>query len=349
MKKIEVVGINENEKWDKIVKSFKEYDVHYLNNYVKAFQFHGEGEPFLFYFSDIDCRAMNIFMTRDIALLPIFEDNLPIEKWFDLSTPYGYGGFIVEGQNYEEVNQVFQKYCKDNNYVSEFVRFNLFNNYALNYNGTVESPTMNIVRDLNLSLEDMLMDFEHKVRKSLKKAQKEEFEVEIDYSGERLDEFLTIYYSTMEKNNANEKFFFSKEFFQLINEMRNNIVYIHILHKGKVVSTELVIYGPENCYSFLGGTMREYLKLQPNTLLKYEIIKWAKEKGLKRFVLGGGYGENDGIYKYKKSFAPNGVCKFYIGKKIINEVKYKDLVNLKSIGYSNEISLNFFPEYRSEK
>ncbi|MFK4998691.1 GNAT family N-acetyltransferase [Bacillus sp. N9] len=82
--------------------------------------------------------------------------------------------------------------------------------------------------------------------------------------------------------------------------MKGNFVYIHVLNEDKVVSTELVLYGSENCYSFLGGTDRNYFKLQPNTLLKYEVIKWAKEKGLKRFILGGGYGKDDGIYKYKK-------------------------------------------------
>lgn len=55
----------------------------------------------------------------------------------------------------------------------------------------------------------------------------------------------------------------------------------------KIISTELVLDGASNCYSYLGGTDSEYFYTRVNASLKYEIIKWAKEKGLKDFVLGG--------------------------------------------------------------
>ncbi|WP_218143812.1 GNAT family N-acetyltransferase [Planococcus faecalis] len=115
----------------------------------------------------------------------------------------------------------------------------------------------------------------------------------------------------------------------------------------KIISTELVIFGSENCYSFLGGTDREYFHLSANNYLKYEIIKWAKEKGLKRFILGGGYGADDGIFKYKKSFAPNGVCSFYVGKKVFNEEKYNELVQMRNEDMGFESDNLFFPKYRA--
>ena len=197
-----------------------------------------------------------------------------------------------------------------------------------------------------MPLDDMLMDFEHRFRKSLKKANKAELEVEVDTSGKRLEDFLEIYYGTMDRNNAKDNFFFSEDFFKQINEMHGNYVYIHVLYEGKVISTELVLYGPDNCYSFLGGTNRDYFHLQANTFLKYEIIKWAKENGLKSFVLGGGYGDDDGIFKYKKSFAPNGIHDFYIGKKIFDEDKYNELVKIRNLEDDYDESTLFFPAYR---
>lgn len=343
---INVITINEAEKWDEIVKSFVHYDVNYLSGYAKAFQLHGEGEPLLFYYADEKSRGINVLMKRDIGKFKTFENKLPLNTWFDLSSPYGYGGFLIEGDDYERVTNAFSRYCKNNGYVSEFVRFNLFSDYHAYYDGFIESHTQNIVRDLGLPLDEMLMDFEHKVRKSLKKAIKSELEVEIDSTGERLDEFLDIYYETMDSNKAKEIYYFTKEFFKTINNMKENYIYIHILHEGKIISTELVLYGPENCYSFLGGTNPDYLKLQPNSLLKYEIIKWAKTKGLKRFILGGGYGINDGIFKYKKSFAPNGINDFYVGKKIIDETKYNKLLSLRQHEISDQDNITFFPGYR---
>jgi hypothetical protein len=342
----EVITINESKKWDEIVKSFTNYDVNYLSGYVKAFQLNGEGDPLLFYYDDGSTRAMNVAMKRDIALVKVFKDILPTNTWFDLSTPYGYGGFLIEGENFAAVNIAYDTYCKDNGFVCEFVRFHLFSEYLISYNGTIETHTRNVVRTLEMSLDGIFMDFEQKVRKSLKKATKAGLKVEIDTTGLRIDDFLNIYYATMSRTNAKENFYFPKEFFNIINKMVDNYVYIHVIYEGKVISTELVIYGKENCYSFLGGTNREYFHLGANNFLKYEIIKWAKGKGLKRFILGGGYGADDGIFKYKKSFAPYGIYDFYIGKKIFDEDKYNKLVGIRRQEEGYDVNTLFFPAYR---
>lgn len=342
-----VININETEYWDEIVKSFKNYDVNYLSRYAKVFQLHGDGEPLLFYYDKDGTRGINVVMKRDIGLAPYFRNKIPLNTWFDLSTPYGYGGFWIEGEDYEAVNKAYNSYCLESGFVSEFVRFHLLSNYCTYFNGIIETHTHNVVRSLELSLDDMFMDFEHKVRKNIKKSNNAGLKIEIDETGERLDDFLNIYYGTMDRTDASTSFFFSKEFFQGINKMDNNYVYIHVIYEGTVVSSELVLYGSENCYSFLGGTNKEYFSLRPNDFLKYEIIKWAKNKGLKRFVLGGGYGDDDGIFKYKKSFAPNGVCDFYIGKKIFDADKYNELVNIRKSNVEFNCVSNYFPLYRA--
>src|SRR4051794_20705036 len=116
---LSIINIDEIEKWDEIVKSFKNYDVIYLSGYVKAFQLHGDGEPILFYYNDGCTRAMNVVMKRDIANEKLFIDKLPRNTWFDLSTPYGYGGFLIEGDNYYAVNGAYDNYCKEMGFVSE--------------------------------------------------------------------------------------------------------------------------------------------------------------------------------------------------------------------------------------
>lgn len=341
---LRVIRVNETEKWDEVVKSFKNYDVSYLCKYSEAYQLQGEGEALLLYYDSGETRAINVVMKRDVSNLEFLNGKIPTDTWFDISSPYGYGGILVEGVEHNKVNEIYNEFYNENGYISEFVRFNLFNEFKSHYSGCVETQIRNVVRTLDISIDDILKDFEHKVRKNLNKAMKYGLEVEIDSTGERLDEFLSIYYGTMKRTNANKKFFLSEEFFRTINEMSDNFVYIHILYDKKIISSELILYGPENCYSFLGGTDQEYFNMRPNDFLKFQIIKWAKEKGLKRFVLGGGYGFDDGIFRYKKSFAPNGVCDFYTGKNIINRERYDKL--LKWSNQSNEDDGNFFPAYR---
>lgn len=335
---------NEDKKWDSIVKSFANYDVYYLNAYVKAFEKMGDGIPVLFYYeNEKGQRAINVVFKRDIEKTEQFKGKIEPEKWYDLCSPYGYGGFWSDSCLPVELVKEYDEYCRQKGYISEFVRFELFSEYEKIYDGVVESHTHNVVRFLNMPIEEMLMDFEHKVRKNLKRAEKNNLRIYVDETGERLEDFLKIYYGTMDRNHAKDNFYFKKEFFETINTMQGNFAYFHVLYENKIISTELVINGSEYCYSYLGGTDKEYFPLRPNEFLKFEVIKWAKKKGMKAFVLGGGYGADDGIFQYKKALAPNGVVDFYIGKKIFDQNKYDELVKLRGV----ELENNFFPLYRS--
>lgn len=346
--KVLIITLNEKEKWNEIVKSFSNYDVFYLPEYVEAFKLHGDGEPILFYYTDGKTKAINVIMKRDIADTEYFKEKIEKEKYFDATSPYGYGGFIIEGNGYKKVNRAYKKYCKKNNIICEFVRFHLLEHYEKKYKGKAENIKHNVIRSLDLNPEEMLMDFEHKVRKNIKRANKNGLQIQIDTEGKTLDSFLNIYYKTMDRNNAKEDYYFSKEFFEIINTMKGHFAYFNVLYENKIISTELVIYSEKNCYSYLGGTLNEYFDLRPNDFIKYEIIKWAYNKGLKNFILGGGYGnEDDGIFHYKKSFAPNGIVDFYIGKQIFNNRIYKKLVKIRKEAKNIKIDSKFFPLYRS--
>ena len=177
-----------------------------------------------------------------------------------------------------------------------------------------------------------------------KKANANGLQIIIESTGEYLEDFLRIYYCTMDRSDAQQDYYFSRRFFQDLCAMEDNIMFFHAVHEGRIVSTELVIYGAEHAYSYLGGTDKETFDLRPNDFLKYEIIKWTKEKGLKSFVLGGGYGADDGIFQYKLCLAPNGVQEFYIGRRIFDRQAYDTLVALRGDEPLNE---KFFPLYRS--
>ena len=245
------------------------------------------------------------------------------------------------------MNKTYQKYCQERGYICEFVRFELFSTYRKHYAGDVETRTHNVVRNLEISLDDIWMDFKQKVRKNVKRATKNGLQIIIENTEEHLKDFLDIYYSTMDRCDAKNSFFFSKEFFEEITLMNENIMYFYAVYDNKIVSAELVIYGSENCYSYLGGTNNEYFNVRPNDFLKYEIIKWAKEKGLKNFVLGGGYGVDDGIFQYKTCLAPKGIVDFYIGKRIFDEKKYWELLNTRIKENPNIETSQFFPQYRA--
>lgn len=75
-----VYSIDENEKWDSLVKSFKEYDVYYLSGYVKAFKINGDREPQLYYFENATTRAINVVMKRDLFKETYFHNKVKEEN-----------------------------------------------------------------------------------------------------------------------------------------------------------------------------------------------------------------------------------------------------------------------------
>jgi hypothetical protein len=271
----------------------------------------------------------------------------------DIIGPYGYGGPYCWG----EINPLiywdeFDEWAKRAKIVSCFTRLSLFTEQLLPFRGTVEMRAPNIVRTLNVPLDVMWMQYEHKVRKNVKRAQEEGISVERDETGSRLDEFLSVYYSTMERRGASERYFFPREFFiAIINALSNQFVFFNAIRHGRMISSELVLVSARHLYSFLGGTLAESFSYRPNDLIKHSIIQWGLEMGKSTFILGGGYGGPDGIYRFKRSFAPDGECEFYVGKRIWDEHVYADMIDMRrtferQAGRSWEPKKGFFPAYR---
>lgn len=275
----------------------------------------------------------------------------------DIISPYGYGGAVaIESSDKTALTTEFwchfDSWCKSINVVSEFVRFTLFSDSLLEYCGQVVEKQDNVVRSLDLTPDELWMDFDHKVRKNVKKAQRLGVTIEVDLNGESFDEFYRVYTDTMDRRSASPAYYFGEDFFRELHEsLAGQFAYFHAWHEGRIVSSELVLLSAENIYSFLGGTVREDFDKRPNDLLKYEVMLWAGKKGKKHFVLGGGYAAGDGIFKYKKAFAPAGNVPFRVGCRILNPITYDSLVK-KSIRRRTLDGLplpasDYFPAYRA--
>ena len=118
-----VYGLEQAEQWDAAVRSFKEYDIYWLSGYVKGFQIHGDGDPLLFFYEDDGIRGINVVMKRDVAKDEKFMGMIEEGRYFDFATPYGYGGWIIEGEEIEGLFNAYESWLEKNGIISEFVRF----------------------------------------------------------------------------------------------------------------------------------------------------------------------------------------------------------------------------------
>lgn len=268
----------------------------------------------------------------------------------DLTTPYGYGGPFRHGNaDAPAFWAAFDAWAASQRVVSEFVRLSLFPEQRLAYPGQTEVKLQNVVCSLLPDEDALWSGFDHKVRKNVNKAKRSGVTIEIDTGPERLDEFLRIYETTMDRREARKSYYFSRAFFETIaSALQGGYAFLHALVGGRIVSTELALVSAHNVYSFLGGTEEAAFDLRPNDLLKYELIRWAKREGRSRFVLGGGYAPDDGIFKYKRAFAPNGLYPFEVGTRVLDRAAYDELVERRRAADAAWSPLpGFFPAYRA--
>ena len=280
------------------------------------------------------------FLLRDLRVEPF------VVEASDTITPYGYGGPFFWGRERDAVARgfwdAFGSWAEGGSVVSEFVRLSLFEDGLLPYPGEREERLVNVVRELEPSADELWMDFEHKVRKNVKKARRSGVRVEFDDEGRRLDDFLRLYGHTLERREAPGRYRFPREFFETIaGRLPGQFVYAHALVGERVVSSELALLSEGAGYSFLGGTDSDAYDLRPNDLLKHELILRLKESGKRRFVLGGGYRPDDGIFRYKRSFAPHGLVPFLVGRRVLEPQLYRELSARLGGGEPG-----YFPAYR---
>ena len=120
---IKTYSIEQQEQWDDIVRSFGKHDVYWLSGYVKAFMIHGDGTPLLITYENGETRGINVVMKRDAAKHPDLAGKIPEGKYTDISTPYGYGGWLIEGEETSKLFLAYDEWLRENGIISEFVRF----------------------------------------------------------------------------------------------------------------------------------------------------------------------------------------------------------------------------------
>ncbi|XMB72264.1 GNAT family N-acetyltransferase [Mycoplasmatota bacterium WC30] len=348
-----VINLNEFDKWDSIVRSFENYDVYYLPGYTKAFKLHGDGEPTLVYFQNQEMRAINVVMIRDIEKDINFKGKINSNNIFDIITPYGYGGFILEGtineKNLDIMNLEYSNFCNSRNIVSEFTRFHpiISNSDINNRIYKIVDLGKTITMDL-ISKEQIWNGLSSKNRNVIRKAIKSGVKIFWGRYPSLIDEFVPLYNSIMDKDKAADYYYFNVDFYKsMLEDLKYNSLVFYASYDKKIISMAYIIFANNKMHYHLSASDRKYQHLAATNLLLYETACWGCENGYKSFHLGGGLGsEEDNLYKFKKAFNKNSETRFSIGKKIFNQKKYKELMEIRAYDVLDENKRDFFPEYR---
>ena len=337
--------MSQAKEWDELVCSFANYGVYYLSGYVKAFQIHGDGEPQLFYYNENGLRGIYVYMKRNTA----------IEGIYDSITPYGYGGFLLEGDDSNEnMNVLWNAYVdkmKSENIVDNFVRYHPVLANAVPMKTCSDVIDLGKTVSMDLTSEEVIWKNIHsKNRNMIRKAEKNGIVIKHGQGLELFDDFIKIYNATMDKDNAEHYYYFKPEFYKSIHEdLKDNYEMFWAEYDGKIIAMSIMIFANGRLNYHLSGSDLQYRNLAPSNLLLYKAAMWGMEKGMKTFHLGGGVGSGeDNLYKFKIAFNRFSDCQFSIAKHIFDNEKYDELVAERAsrdAGFDKESK--FFPLYRS--
>lgn len=292
----------------------------------------------------------NLFLKRKINI------SLPNGiQYYDLVTPYGYGGPVIHSATDKEkliaaYMEDFKAFTVRENIIAEFVRFHPIVGNALDfkeaYNATYDRKTVGT----NLTYDDVIStEFSKHKRKDIRRILKNpEIKYEVDENPESLDDFVEIYYSTMDRDGADAYYYFDKTYFQkMLDAFHGHITTGKVFLRGKLIAMGVYFRYGKYLHAHLSGTLSEYLEYSPAYILKYALAIYGHEKGYEVIHYGGGSSrsEENGLYKFKREFGKNTVFDFYIAKKVWNEDVYKSICE--AVGA--DINTEFFPAYREER
>lgn len=326
-------------------------DIYFEENYGKLYENIELGKCITFDFKSDNGQIRNLFIKRKI---PIGLDDGKL--YFDLITPYGYGGPVIlqcignRQQLMHEYLKSFAAYCKKENIVSEFIRFHPLINNAEDFRQVMKVDDIRYTVGTNLQISDtpISSEFSKSCRKNIRHSLKEGVSYLVEEAPDNLQDFTKFYYETMKRNYAAEYYYFDEKYFEtLVKYFRNNLVCAKVFYNGMPIAMNICLAYGEYVHIHLSGSVTEYLKMRPTYILRYAICEWAYKNGYHYVHHGGGRSnaEDDKLFEFKRQFGKNTLFKYSVAKKIWNKDIYEKLTK-KHLDNNSVMQNDFFPAYR---
>ena len=289
----------------------------------------------------------NLFLKRKIGITKY-------DTYFDIITPYGYGGPIIHNtsnkralvKSYEEA---FRQYTNREHIISEFVRFHPIIGNAIDFEDVYFPIYDRKTVGTNLKLDRVIEEeFSKSKQKTIKKVlENKDIHYSIEEEPDSINDFIPIYYSTMERNHANNYYYFKESYFEmLVDKFKRNIITGKVFYDDQLIAMGIYFKYGDYLHAHLSGTLTDYLQYSPASILKYIMALYGHDKGYSVIHYGGGTtnSKDNGLYRFKKGFGRNTQFDFYISRKVWNQNIYDELCKVLEVDPNSA----FFPAYRTK-
>lgn len=302
-------------------------DIYFQDDYINLYLNDGNSS-FDFRFEENQSVFSNKTIKRKIDY--VGQVSVANQRRYDTETAYGYGGYQTNTPDAKFVRQAidtYSRFCVDQNVISEFMRFHPFNSFPQQFPQFFDflvPDRQTVVVDLSLTKEQRWSQYDANTRNVLRKAEKA-------LTFERTEEitvFMEMYHETMERNQAEDFYFFHEAYFRRLIGLENCHLY-QVKLGQEVICSSFVLLGKEIAHYHLSANRTAFLKHNGNYFLLDNLFGQAQREGKKYFHLGGGRTnqENDSLLLFKRKFSKT-LLTFYIAGKIFIPEAYRELCNL---------------------
>lgn len=278
----------------------------------------------------------------------------------DANSVYGYTGPVGQALDdagfRQEAWNAIRSVWNDQKLVSVFTRFhpllqnwNFFNDLS----GSVSTPggqQFHLGRTVSIDLEPARemrrRSYKKNLRQEIQNAERAGLVVEQDHAWHYYPRFMDMYRSTMQKNQASERYLFSDRYFQSLRSALGETGHLAVVHMhGEPAAILLFTVCGTIAQAHLTGVNPEYVALSPLKLLLDGVADMARSMGANIFHLGAGRGGyEDSLFEFKCRFSPLR-HDFELGRWIIDEQAYNALMEKMPSDLPG--NNNYFPAYRA--
>ena len=332
--------IEDAERWFDTLEAFKQWD------FFHSFEFHSacldsiENTPWMIVLKQAG---------KPVFALPMIRREISNGQ-FDLVSVYGYTGPLCH--NLDDLNQYLDQVKKELRglgCVSLFCRLHPILHAGLKSEDGFIAAGKTVAIHCH---DDRLDSYRKTTRYEIRKLIRSGATVTFGTKPESIDTFAEIYDETMRSLNADEFYFFEREFLDSLFQIQNvKTVIGSVWFEGEVISSGIFTSVNGIAQYFLGGARQAFQKLAPQKFLLHEAAGWASQQGAAMLHLGGGRGaKEDGLFRFKTGFS-KGTLDFRLLRIVLNEQHYQELLENHAVKVdcsANDLrSQGYFPAYRA--
>ncbi|WP_415327179.1 GNAT family N-acetyltransferase [Chryseobacterium sp. MMS23-Vi53] len=336
------IEITDKPAWEKTIKQCIFYDIYHTYFYHSL----ESSFPSVLFVSEFN---------DELIVFPFKVRNIEDTGYFDLTSVYGYCGPIsnkkfndLSKEHFAFFHDEFAKFCNENYVVSIFSRLHPLVDYSSFFEdlGEVADINKTVVIDVAQPRENQVKEYRKSTRHEIRYLREKNYSIIETKDPKDIDNFIEMYYKTMEKVRAFERYYYNRDYFHgFLNNDDYEVMLLMAEKDGEYAAGGIFTVVGNVMQYHLATTAEKYISDAPMKLILDEARKRAIDRNLEFLHLGGGFAgrDNDNLYLFKCGFSKNRL-QFSVWKHITDTEQYDKLVAYVDIWRKVN---NFFPLYRN--